>query len=222
MYDGAVQRLRITFGKRGALVYTGNLDIAKIWERLLRRAGLPLLYSRGFTKRPRMQFATATPLGISSDCELLDVWLQESLSPAALPARLLAVSPADLPITAAHEVPLRSPALPTLVSATTYQIQFPDGLPPGSLARRVEQLKQAETLPLRRERQKRGRKQSSERDVRPLLLALSATDDDCLRAQLRAGERGNLRPRDLLQLLGLSDEFHQVHRLALHLLAAEG
>ena len=53
--------------------------------------------------------------------------------------------------------------------------------------------------------------------MRPLLLALKADGDDSLHARLTTGERGNLRPRDLLQLLNLRDEFHQTHRLALEL-----
>ncbi len=60
------QRLHITFGKFDALKYTSNLDIAKIWERVLRRANLPILYTQGFNTRPRLQPATALPLGITS------------------------------------------------------------------------------------------------------------------------------------------------------------
>jgi radical SAM-linked protein len=60
------QRLHITFGKFGALRYTGNLDVAKIWERVMRRADLPLVYSEGFNARPRMALASALPLGMTS------------------------------------------------------------------------------------------------------------------------------------------------------------
>lgn len=212
MNTEAVQRLRITFGKRGVLRYTGNLDIAKIWERVLRRAHLPVLYSRGFTPRPRLQFATATPLGITSNCELLDVWLREVVSPADIPPRLDAVSPTDLVIFNIIEVPVSSPSLPTLVRAAEYLIRFPDGLTPGTLAERAVKLLSAQKLPLRQEKKKRGKLQITERDVRPLLLALEAESDQCLRARLATGEKGNLRPRDLLQLFGLQEEFHETHR----------
>ena len=221
MKTEAAQRLRITFAKHGTLQYTGNLDIAKIWERLLRRAGVPVLYSQGFTPRPRLQFATATPLGITSDCELLDVWLREEVTPSEILARLHAVRPSDLAISGAVAVPIVSPSLPTLVRAAEYRIRFPDGLPPGELARRVAAMLAAETLILRQERKKRGSTQIIERDVRPLLLALEAEEDDCLRARLATGERGNLRPRDLLQLLGLAEEFQQTHRFSLELAAGE-
>ena len=92
------QRLRIVFGKFGALKYTSNLDVAKIWERVLRRADLPLLYSQGFNTRPRLQLATALPLGITSECELLDVSLREEISLEGIREALLAVSPEGLRI----------------------------------------------------------------------------------------------------------------------------
>src|SRR5215813_5434575 len=82
------QRLHITFGKFDALIYTSNLDIAKLWERVLRRARLPILYSEGFNPRPRIALASALPLGISSECELLDVSLRERIMLDGLIERL--------------------------------------------------------------------------------------------------------------------------------------
>jgi len=59
-----LQRLRVTFGKAGPLKYTSNLDTAKIWERVLRRADLPILYTRGFNSRPRISLAMPLLPGI--------------------------------------------------------------------------------------------------------------------------------------------------------------
>lgn len=212
-----MQRLRITFGKRGTLKYTGHLDTAKVWERVLRRAQIPVLYTKGFNPRPRLQFATATPLGITSECELLDVWLREGVSPGAIPERLTPLSPGDLWISQAIEVPIASPSLPTLVRAATYRIHFPDGLAPGQLSQRVESLLRAETLPLRQEKKKRGKRYFSEKEVRPLIRQLIPKDDQNLQATLATGEKGNLRPRDLILLLGLQEEFTEIHRTQLML-----
>ena len=89
------QRLRVTFGKTGPLKYTSNLDTAKIWERVLRRADLPILYTKGFNMRPRISLAMPLPLGISSECEILEISLRERIEcrEAELKARLLSVSP---------------------------------------------------------------------------------------------------------------------------------
>ena len=217
MNTEAVQRLRITFGKQGTMKYTGNLDTAKIWERVLRRAQIPVLYSKGFTPRPRLQFATATPLGITSDCELLDAWLRDAVIPGEIPERLIAVSPSDLMIAKVIEVPVASPSLPTLVRAAQYQIHFPDGLLPGLLSERVQKLLTASSLTLRQEKKKRGAIRITEREVRPLILDLAVESDRSLHATLATGEKGNLRPRDLIQLLGLREEFRETHRTHLML-----
>ena len=70
-------RLRVTFSKGGPLVYTSHLDLARAWERALRRAGVGLVYSGGFNPRPKLQLAAALPLGHTAEAELLDVWLEK-------------------------------------------------------------------------------------------------------------------------------------------------
>ena len=70
-------RLRIRFSKIGKIRFTSHRDTARIWERGLRRAGLPVAYSEGFTPRPRISFGLALPTGYESEAEYLDVELAE-------------------------------------------------------------------------------------------------------------------------------------------------
>ena len=72
-------RLRITFHKTAAMRYTGHLDLHKTWERTIRRARLPLAYSQGYHPQPRLNVASALPLGFTSECELLDLWLADEV-----------------------------------------------------------------------------------------------------------------------------------------------
>ena len=73
------QRLRARFAKRESLKYISHLDLARTWERVFRRAGLPVVYSQGFNPRPRFQIAAALPVGVTGQSELLDIWLSEPL-----------------------------------------------------------------------------------------------------------------------------------------------
>lgn len=70
-------RLRITFSKSGGLRYTGHLDMQTTWERTIRRAGLPLAYTQGFHPGPKIQIASALPLGFIGRAEIVDIWLRE-------------------------------------------------------------------------------------------------------------------------------------------------
>ncbi|MCX8228787.1 MAG: TIGR03936 family radical SAM-associated protein [Planctomycetota bacterium] len=78
-------RYCIEFSKSGPARFLGHLDLQALFERLLRRAGLPLSYTQGFHQRVKIQFEEALPLGWSSDCErvwveLLTAYPAESIS----------------------------------------------------------------------------------------------------------------------------------------------
>ncbi|MBZ0293536.1 MAG: TIGR03936 family radical SAM-associated protein [Anaerolineae bacterium] len=210
------QRLIITFGKFGALKYTSNLDIAKVWERVLRRADLPLLYSRGFNTRPRLQLATALPLGISSECELVDVSLKEVIEIDQLVEHLQSVSPEGLRIYGVEEASLHTPALQTLVRSAEYRIQFLEPVDRSLLETRIQQLLEKDTILKMVERKNR----KSAYDLRPLIHDLRVDEQGDLIAHLATGEQGNVRPDDILAQLSLHEIPHNVHRLHLHLIEA--
>jgi radical SAM-linked protein len=207
------QRLVITFGKLGALKYTSNLDLAKIWERVLRRANLPILYSRGFNTRPRIQLASALPLGITSESEFLDVSLREIISLDGLIPHIEAVSPAGLRVYAIVEASIYTPALQTLVRSAEYRFHFENRIERDLLQERIDALLSSGSMV--RSEERRGRKSSF--DLRPLIYNLQVDDSDDLIAHLAAGEHGNFRPDDLLAELDLQDVHCSVHRLKLHM-----
>jgi radical SAM-linked protein len=207
------QRLHITFGKFDALIYTSNLDIAKLWERVLRRADLPILYSEGFNPRPRIALASALPLGISSECEILDVSFREVISLEGLAERILAISPSGLQIFDIREVPIRSPALQTLVRSAEYRIHFENEMDYHSLQEKVSDILRAESL--YRERERKDKVVTV--NLRPLICDLRLDEQGDLIAHLVVGEQGNVRPDEVLAEMGLADEPVSVHRFALHL-----
>ena len=121
-----LQRVRIRFGKQGALRFIGHLDLSKTWERILRRAEVPLEYTQGFNPRPRMQFAAALAVGVTSESEYLDAWLTERFeSWAEWIERLNATSPAGIHVYEMFDVPIKQAALPTLVTRAEYIIETP-------------------------------------------------------------------------------------------------
>ena len=65
--------VRVEFAKRGKLRFTSHRDVARMWERALRKAQVPMVYSEGFNPRPRVSFGLALPTGYESDAEYIDV-----------------------------------------------------------------------------------------------------------------------------------------------------
>ena len=208
------QRLRITFGKSGSLRYTSSLDVAKIWERVLRRADLPIMYTKGFNTRPRIRLAMPLPLGISSECEILDVSLRQRIAvdEAALRSQLLAVAPQGLTIGRIVEVDLRASTLHSLIDSAEYRIHFVDEVDPEYLRLKISEIMNCESIIIDRTR----RRKRSVMDIRPLILALYFDDAHDMIAHLSVGDRGNLRPDQLIELMELSEFHHSVHRYKLH------
>jgi radical SAM-linked protein len=207
---GQPQRLRIIFGKMGAFKYIGHLDLAKTWERILRRAQLGLAYTHGFNARPRMQLAAPLPLGLTSECEILDVWLEKSIPVEGLAGHLMAVSPAGLPIYQVFEVPARAAALQTLVASATYRIAV-SGVDREVLQDRVTALLGQEHVL----RTRRGKAY----DLRPLILSLRVDDSGTLLAELAIDQRGTGRPDELVEALGIDPTTTTGHRMAIALRA---
>ncbi|WP_080635209.1 TIGR03936 family radical SAM-associated protein [Salinispora pacifica] len=86
--------MRLRYAKRGPLRFTSHRDFARAFERALRRAGVPMAYSQGFTPHPKISYASAAPTGVASEAEYLEIGLRESVDPAALRAALdAALSP---------------------------------------------------------------------------------------------------------------------------------
>src|SRR3984957_14259260 len=100
----AEMRVRFRFAKLGKIRFTSQRDVARMWERALRRAGLPLAYSAGFSPRPQLSFGLALPTGCESLAEYLDVDIDEARPEAAdvevgsLPAGLTRLLPAGIEV----------------------------------------------------------------------------------------------------------------------------
>ena len=69
--------LRVRYTKRGKIRFIGHRDVARIWERTLRKANIPVLYSQGFSPHPRISFGLALPTGFESEAEYVDIHLGE-------------------------------------------------------------------------------------------------------------------------------------------------
>ncbi|PNW78808.1 hypothetical protein CHLRE_09g390801v5 [Chlamydomonas reinhardtii] len=88
------QRLRLRFSKGGDLVFVGHLDLLRAIDRAIRRAALPVAHDKSpFHSRPLVAVAQPLPLGATSSCELLELYLAERMEPAEVRQRLQAQLP---------------------------------------------------------------------------------------------------------------------------------
>jgi radical SAM-linked protein len=211
MQANYVQRLRFVFSKSGPTRYIGHLDVARALERALNRAKIPLAYTQGYNKRPRMQLAAALPLGFTSECEIADIWLMEAMEPETAQAQMMSKMAPGITIFEVDEIPLSEPATQTLTAEARYDAMILDPVDKAALQSRIEAFLTAESV----ERERRGK----EYDLRPLVLdlALDETADGALRIDMHLyllpGKTG--RPDEVLDALGLDPLAARIHRKAI-------
>ncbi len=186
-------RVRIRFTKQGDLRFIGHRDLMRCFERVFRRAGPAMGFSRGFHPKPRMTFPSPLAVGIEGDDEVMEVELAESTAAEELLRRLSPHAPPGLAFRAA-EVPPPGAGKARL-HAVKYEVRIPPPPPPW-LDRRIEQLLAAEAWPFIRPNGRRI-------DLRPLVREL-AFSDNALSMRLGVGPGGGAAgPRDVLAALGL-------------------
>jgi len=201
--DEDTRRLRVVFAKAGPLQYISHLDLVRVWERTLRRAGLSVAYTQGFNPRVRMQLAAALPLGHVGEAELMDIWLAGAVSPAYFKARVAPVSPEGLYVQEVFPIPLNAGALPPQVISAEYRVWVPSAMmQPHTLLQAVARLLAASEWPAER----RGRSY----DLRPLIERLvvgeEASDGEWQALDMRLAARpgATARPEAVLEALGLN------------------
>ena len=123
-----VQRLRVRYAKRGRLRFTSHRDVARAFERALRRAGLPIAFSAGFSPHPKVSYAGAAPTGAASEAEYLEIGLAEQTDPETVRERLDAALPLGIDVVEVVEATDRTagPALAELIQASQWRIELPD------------------------------------------------------------------------------------------------
>jgi len=205
-------RIRITFAKTGALRYIGHLDLHRMWERVTRRAGLSLAYSQGFHPQPKIQLAAALPLGFSSRCELLDLWVVGEPELSQLPAAIQAAVPPGLKILEVIGVDEKGPPLQTQIMSSEYTITLPADSNKDQLIKKLDAMMAVDTLP----RERRGKSY----DLRPLIENLEFAEptmdgNPILFMRLSAREAATGRPEEVLDALGITPDGAQVERTRL-------
>ncbi|MFN6515718.1 MAG: TIGR03936 family radical SAM-associated protein [Nostoc sp. CreGUA01] len=115
-----VQRIRVWFGKQGDMALVSHLDLIRLFDRVVRRAGLPIAFSGGFHPMPRISLATALALGATSSGEIADFELTMNTSIDTFKEQLIREMPTDIPIYNVAQIDLKAKAASQLLEAAEY------------------------------------------------------------------------------------------------------
>ncbi len=115
-------RMRVKFGKLGNMALIGHLDLARLFDRAVRRATLPIAFTGGFHASPRISIASALSLGITSSGEIADFELTQPIDAETFREKLAGVLPAEIPLYSVEEVDLKAPSASGLLERAEYYI----------------------------------------------------------------------------------------------------
>ncbi|QLE50480.1 TIGR03960 family B12-binding radical SAM protein [Nostoc sp. C057] len=116
------QRLRVWFGKQGNMALVSHLDLIRLFDRVVRRAGLPIAFTGGFHPMPRISVATALALGATSSGEIADFELTVPVDIDTFREELVREMPTDIPIYNVEQIDLKTPAATQLLETAEYLI----------------------------------------------------------------------------------------------------
>lgn len=188
-------RLRIRFSKGGDLRWIGHRDLARVWERMLRRAELQLAFSEGFHPKPRISFPSALALGVEALEEVVELEVVGQFQLSDIESRVRAEMPSGMQMLSIES--LDGGLGKAKVLGASYRVQVPaEKLP--QLASRIENCLAEGRIEVQREKR---------------IVSCSLSDPqfelrmegEYLIFSLPHVAEGSLRPSEVLEHLGLSD-----------------
>ncbi len=212
------QTLRIKYCKLGKIRFTSHRDTARMWERALRRAELPVAYTQGYSPRPRISFGLALPTCYESNAEYLDVTINNStIDLTTLAATLSAALPVGIDVLNVNIIDPKEPSLQETITSCTWKIET-SGTDASTLQAALNTAMEAESLLVSRTHKGRD----VQDDIRPGVISVEIADTGThtpelpdsvtLVAQLATKPRA-IRPSDLLACLDTPVEAVCIRRL---------
>ena len=196
----------LKFTKNENVKYVSHLDLVRMFGRAMRRAGLEMSFSNGFNPHPIMNFAHPLGVGISSDCELIEIGFEGDICSAEILEKLEEAMPDGFGIKAAKLSEVKSPF--SGLSLAKYKMEICGSVDIAGLLAMKEIITEKKT--------KSGVKET---DIRPLIKSARVLEikDDCtvIEAVLSCGEP-NLKPELFIKVIeetgyGRVDHF-KIHR----------
>ncbi|NLK98208.1 TIGR03936 family radical SAM-associated protein [Defluviitalea saccharophila] len=191
-------KARIKFTKLGHMKFIGHLDLQRLFQRCIRRADLPIEYSKGFNPHQHLYFALPLPLGATSEGEYLDMTLASEGDPIEIKNSLNGFLPEGITIQNVYAIPNDMPVGMAAVDAAEYRISIDKDTVPSNFMDAVNSFfNQNEILA-----EKQGKKGIKEIDIKEMIYKHSLDENDeqwNIYLLLATGSKTNLKPETVIQ-----------------------
>ncbi|MHB1484644.1 MAG: TIGR03936 family radical SAM-associated protein [Saccharofermentanales bacterium] len=183
--------MRIRFSRKGKTSFVAHLDMMRIFERSMKRAGIDCEYSQGFNPRPVMAFALPLGVGVETLDDYIDVSLYSAIKPESFISRMNDSLPDGIEVLKAMVIRPAKESMMAKVAAAQYLFIAP------GIASAVDAVKNASVLNVL----KTHKGETKTIDVKALIISIEKINDDTIKAIVKAGSKENLRPDLFLDAL---------------------
>ena len=213
-------KVRIKFRKYGVLRFIGHLDVMRFFQKVMRRADIPIAFTGGFSPHMIMSFASPLGIGLESDGEYLDIELKEPVASDEAVKRLNQVMVEGMEVLSVREVPKgKKGKAMSLVAAADYLVSFREGMEPGKDWK--------EKVPAFVEQQeirilKKTKKNEKEVDIKPYIYEMEIRGESIF-LKLAAGSVKNTKPELVMEAFyGFCGQEFQPLSLLIHRMEVYG
>lgn len=189
-------KIRVKFRKYGIVRFIGHLDMMRYFQKAIRRAGIDICYSEGFSPHMIMSFASPLGVGLTSDGEYLDIEIGQALSSKESVRRLNDVMAEGIEVVSFRKIPdgKASNAM-ALTAAADYEVRFREEyVPKAEWQESFDSFCAQDSIPVI----KKSKKEEHEVDIRSLIYKIERRED-CIFMQVATGSARNLKPELVME-----------------------
>lgn len=190
---------RICFSKEGRMKFVGHLDLLRVFQRAMNRAGIDLIFSQGFNPHPQMSFAQPLSLGVTGRREYMELQLASDWDNQALLDTLNAQLPLGLHAMECRSMPEGTKSAMALATHALYHIVLPAEYA-ASYPCWLEDFLALEKIPIVKLAKFHGRKQEVTVDIKPYIESLRLSDDHTLILWCSCSNTENLKPDRMMKV----------------------
>ena len=211
-------KIRMKFKKTGALRFIGHLDVMRYFQKVMRRAGIPIAFTGGYSPHMIMSFASPLGIGLTSEGEYVDIELAKPISGAEAIRRMNAVCVPEIEVISFREISSeKKMTAMAIVAGADYLVRVKNGSYPEGTEKQLEAFYAQDEITV----MKQTKRSEKLVNIKPLIYHLSMSEDAVF-MQLATGSVENLKPELVMQAFckyaGISQEDMELtyHRLEMY------
>lgn len=191
-------KVRIKFAKYGAMKFIGHLDMMRFFQKAIRRAGIDIRYSEGFSPHQIMSFAAPLGVGIESSGEYMDIEVLSMTSTEDMKQALNQVMVEGVEVLDVCVLPDNAKNAMASVAAASYKIKMKEGdFPIVDLSGQLQSFYRQEKIPYTKE----TKKSVIELDLKQGIYEIEADADGSMCMLVNASSSGNIKPTMVFEKL---------------------